>query len=134
MTAAQGHIGFVAADLNLCPVRDGLACFVLADHHGRLFPAMANGADFAHFIRQSQERGRSRKQLALKIHAQSITHDRHIQVVDHTGQLPNLLGGQKLCLINKDTGAGPLIKPVFDLGKHILVRGKGICIRPNPDP
>ena len=49
------------------------------------------------------------ERASLKIHAQSVTHDGHLQIIHRAGQLPNLIGGQKLRLINKTQAQGPAL-------------------------
>jgi len=46
----------------------------------------------------------ARKKLALKIRAQTIGHDRHMQIICDARQLPDLLFGEELRFIDKHAG------------------------------
>ena len=100
--AAQRDIFLVAANLDLCTVPDHFASLILADHHGGLAPAMANGADFAQIVGDSQKPGAAGKHISLKIGAQSIAHHRNVQLINNLCQLPDLIIGDKLRLIDKN--------------------------------
>jgi len=54
---------------------------------------MTDRQSFAQFVRQRQQGLGSGKQLAAKIRAQTIGHDRNLQPIGDPGQLPDLVFG-----------------------------------------
>ena len=117
MLTAKRDIAVVAANHHLITSRQDIALIVLAYHHRCFLSAVADRPDFAHFVGKGEQCGRPGKQLALKIDSQAKGHDRHFQVIDGAGQLPDLLGLKKLRLINENAGARTVFQPLGDLCK-----------------
>ena len=106
VTAAEAHVGFIATDLHLSAIAQGLALGVFANNHRGFTAAMTDGADFAHFVGEGEEGGGTGEEFAAKIHPQAISHDGNVEIVDNAGQLPDLVFGQELCLVEEDAGDG----------------------------
>ena len=133
MAAAQADTGLIPADLHLFALVHRTAIGATADHHGGLLAALANGAHFPHLVRPGQQSGRAGEKIALKINAQPVAHYRYVYIIDGAGELPDLILGQELRLVDEDTGDFSLRKPGLELGKHIFARGKGIGRLANAD-
>ena len=94
---------------------------------------MTNSAHFAHLICERQQRGRSRKQFAAEIDPKPETHHRDPEIIDRAGELPDLILGQKLGLIHKDTGDRSGREPQGQHVKKIIIAVKRIGRLVYPD-
>ena len=72
---------------------------------------MADGADLAQFVGDGEEFGGAGEKLAPEIGSQAIAHDRDVEPVGDAGQLPDLVPGQELRLVDED--AIDLLLPVL---------------------
>ncbi len=83
---------------------------------------MADGAHLAQVVGQRQQRRRAGEQPAAEIDPQPVAHHRLAKVVGDAGQLPDLLLGQELRLVDED--AGGAAAPGFDQGEKIGFGGE----------
>ena len=81
VASAKTHISLVPADLDLCTIGQSVALFVLADDHGGLLAAMADGAGFAHFVGQCEQGGGAGEKLAPEVDPEAVAHDRDVLIV-----------------------------------------------------
>ncbi len=102
MLGAKGNVRFVAADLDLVAVFDD-ATVHQPRIHGGFSSAPANGFQFFDGIRPGQKPLASFKKIAPEISAQSITNNRHIELMHHISELRNLRFGEELGFIEEHT-------------------------------
>ena len=134
MAAAKRYVALVSAHDDLIASSQNIASFVLAHDHGGLLPAVANGADFAHLIGQSEQRGRGGEQSPPKVHTQAVGHNGHVQIIDDAGKLPNMIRRHEVRLVEKHTSTWPCVQPRFDHIEQVVfcAKGIGLCADPNP--
>ncbi|MPL84460.1 hypothetical protein SDC9_30425 [bioreactor metagenome] len=133
MPAAQADIGLVAADLHLCALAQRAPVGPHAHHHRRLLAAMADRAYLAHLVGKGEEGGRAGEEFAAEVDAQPVAHHRHREIIDHTGQLPDLVPGQELRLVDEDAGAGGTGHPRRDQRCHVGLGGEGLGLGADAD-
>ena len=134
MPAAHRDVGLVPADHHLRAILQRTSVGPAPDDHRRLAPAMTDRAHFPHLVRPGHQRRRTGKEIALKVDAQAIAHHRHPQIINGSGQLPNLCLGQELGLVDEHTGDRTFGKPRLKPGKEVVGFGKGVGIFTDADP
>ena len=114
----KGDVGLVPADHHLIAILQRASVGAFAHDHRGLLAAMADRADLAHLVGPGQQGGGTGEEVALEVHPQAVSHDRHAQVIDRAGQLPDLGLGQELRLVDEDAGHGAFRKPRLQLGEQ----------------
>src|SRR6478672_8143544 len=112
---ADRLVGFVAAHLHLGAFVETLALLVVADHHGRLAAAAADGLQLLERVGDRQQLHRARESLAAEIRPQPVGDHGHVLLVREAVQLPRLLGREELRLVDEDARRA--------LGERLLERG-----------
>ena len=88
---------------------------------------MADGADFAQHVGDGEELGRAGEELALEIGAEAEGHHRDVEPVGDAGELPDLVVGEELGLVDEDAidarggvlGADAILKRSSVVGEEL---------------
>ena len=67
MLSAERDIGVVSSDQNLRAIAQGVSVFIHSGDHMGLFSAVADGADFPHFVGEGEKGGGAREEFSSEI-------------------------------------------------------------------
>lgn len=104
--AADGDITVVTADLNLLTLFDEVAVAVDAGIDDGLVTTCACALDFIYSIGDLEKPSGTLEEMALEISAETVAYHVAAEIVNDPRELIYLIGGEKLCLVDK--------KPVDD--------------------
>ena len=98
---ADGLVGLVASDLDLCALLDDAAVVVESQHHGGFAATVADRLDLNQAVGPGEQVLAPLKQLPLKIGSQPVAKYRDSEVIGHITKLVYLVASEKLGFINE---------------------------------
>lgn len=106
MLAAKGNVAVVAANLYGCTFTDRATFSINTQVHCCLGAAFANCLQFMQFVGNGEKPFAALKQCGLEIGTQSVTKHRYLEDIGNGRQLKNMLFGEELGLVYKNTVDG----------------------------
>ena len=120
MFPADGLVGLVASDLDLCSLLDNAALVVESQHHGGFASTVADRLDLNQAVGPGEQVLTPLKELPLKIGSQPVAKHRDSEVVGDISKLVYLVASEKLGFINEQAVQCAVTMSVTDQRQKVV--------------